>query len=89
LKSLRGKVAIANAKMAYQAYEEIFSGERWEKLAQRRADAESFVGFDGNEKPEKYSDVLYIEELIGKDTVNTIPPRRGTLSATTENCETV
>jgi transaldolase len=74
LQSLRGKVAIANAKMAYQAYEEIFSGERWEKLAGKGAQTQRVLWASTGTKNPEYSDVLYIEELIGKDTVNTIPP---------------
>lgn len=74
LESLRGKVAIANAKMAYQAYEEIFSGERWEKLANKGAQTQRVLWASTGTKNPEYSDVLYIEELIGKDTVNTIPP---------------
>lgn len=74
LESLRGKVAIANAKMAYQAYEEIFSGERWNKLAKKGAQTQRVLWASTGTKNKDYSDVLYIEELIGKDTVNTIPP---------------
>lgn len=74
LESLLGKVAIANAKMAYQTYEEIFSGERWEKLAAKGAQTQRVLWASTGTKNPKYSDVLYIEELIGKDTVNTIPP---------------
>lgn len=74
LESLRGKVAIANAKMAYQTYEEIFSGERWEKLSAKGAQTQRVLWASTGTKNEKYSDVLYVEELIGKDTVNTIPP---------------
>ena len=74
LQSLLGKVAIANAKMAYQIYEQIFSGERWEKLSQSGAQTQRVLWASTGTKNEKYSDVLYIEELIGKDTVNTIPP---------------
>lgn len=75
LESLHGKVAIANAKMAYQAYEEIFSGERWEKLAVKGAQTQRVLWASTGTKNADYSDVLYIEELIGKDTVNTIPPK--------------
>jgi len=74
LENLLGKVAIANAKMAYQIYEEIFSGERWEKLSAKGAQTQRVLWASTGTKNEKYSDVLYIEELIGKDTVNTIPP---------------
>ncbi len=74
LNSLSGKVAVANAKMAYEAYQEIFSGERWEKLSAQGAQTQRVLWASTGTKNEKYSDVLYIEELIGKDTVNTIPP---------------
>ncbi len=74
LENLRGKVAIANAKMAYKAYEEIFSGARWEKLAKKGAQTQRVLWASTGTKNKDYSDVLYIEELIGKDTVNTIPP---------------
>lgn len=74
LESLRGRVAIANAKMAYQTYEKIFSGERWEKLTERGAQTQRVLWASTGTKNPAYSDVLYIEELIGKDTVNTIPP---------------
>jgi len=74
LESLRGKVATANAKMAYQTYEKVFSGERWEKLSEKGAQTQRVLWASTGTKNEKYSDVLYIEELIGKDTVNTIPP---------------
>jgi transaldolase / glucose-6-phosphate isomerase len=74
LENLRGKVAIANAKLAYQAYEEIFSGERWKKLEAKDAQTQRVLWASTGTKNKDYSDVLYIEELIGKDTVNTIPP---------------
>ncbi len=74
LESLRGKVAIANAKMAYQAYQKIFSGSRWEKLAAKGAQTQRVLWASTGTKNADYSDVLYIEELIGKETVNTIPP---------------
>ncbi len=74
LENLLGKVAIANAKMAYQIYEDIFSGTRWKKLSEKGAQTQRVLWASTGTKNEKYSDVLYIEELIGKDTVNTIPP---------------
>lgn len=74
LESLRGKVAIANAKMAYQAYETIFSGGRWAKLVEKGAQTQRVLWASTGTKNADYSDVLYVEELIGKDTVNTIPP---------------
>jgi transaldolase/glucose-6-phosphate isomerase len=75
LKSLRGKVAIANAKMAYQTYEKLFSGQRWDKLSAKGAQTQRVLWASTGTKNPEYSDVLYIEELIGKDTVNTIPPQ--------------
>lgn len=74
LENLLGKVAVANAKMAYQIYEDIFSGTRWKKLSEKGAQTQRVLWASTGTKNEKYSDVLYIEELIGKDTVNTIPP---------------
>lgn len=74
LENLRGKVAIANAKLAYKKYEEVFSGDRWEKLAEKGAQTQRVLWASTGTKNKEYSDVLYIEELIGKDTVNTIPP---------------
>ncbi|MCY7376410.1 MAG: transaldolase [Pyrinomonadaceae bacterium] len=74
LENLRGKVAIANAKMAYRTYEEIFAGERWEKLSAKGAQTQRVLWASTGTKNAEYSDVLYIEELIGADTVNTIPP---------------
>jgi transaldolase len=71
--ALRGKLAIANAKLAYQAYKEIFSGERWEKLASKGASAQRCLWASTSTKNEDYRDVIYVEELIGADTVNTMP----------------
>lgn len=74
LESLLGKAAIANAKMAYQIYEEIFSGARWEKLAAKGARTQRILWASTSTKNPEYRDVFYVEDLIGKDTVNTIPP---------------
>ena len=74
LRSITGKVAIANAKLTYQRYKEIFSGERWEKLAANGAQTQRVLWASTGTKNPSYSDVLYVEELIGPDTVNTIPP---------------
>jgi len=74
LESLKGKVAIANAKLAYQAYRKIFAGERWEKLAAAGARPQRLLWASTSTKNPQYSDVLYVEELIGPDTVNTMPP---------------
>jgi len=70
---LKGKLAIANAKLAYQTYKELFSGERWQKLADRGATAQRCLWASTSTKNPDYRDVLYVEELIGRDTVNTMP----------------
>ncbi len=74
LESFRGKVAIANAKLAYERYKRIFSGMRWETLAAKGAQTQRVLWASTSTKNPKLRDVLYVEELIGKDTVNTIPP---------------
>lgn len=73
-RNLQGKVAIANAKLTYQKYKEIFSGPRWQALAARGATTQRVLWASTGTKNPAYSDVLYIDELIGPDTVNTIPP---------------
>jgi transaldolase len=70
---LKGKLAVANAKLAYQNYKEIFSGERWEALAAKGATPQWCLWASTSTKNPEYRDVLYIEELIGPDTVNTMP----------------
>jgi transaldolase/glucose-6-phosphate isomerase len=74
LKSLQGQVAIANAKLTYQKYKELFSGPRWKALADKSAQTQRVLWASTSTKNPKYRDVLYVEELIGPDTVNTIPP---------------
>jgi transaldolase / glucose-6-phosphate isomerase len=74
LTALKGKVAIANAKLAYQDYKRLFSGARWEKLAARGARPQRLLWASTGTKNKDYSDVLYVEELIGPNTVNTVPP---------------
>jgi transaldolase len=73
LRALQGKAAIANAKLAYAAYQEIFSGPRWEALAQKGARTQRCLWASTSTKNPAYRDVLYVEELIGPDTVNTMP----------------
>ena len=70
---LQGKLAIANAKLAYQNYLRIFSGERWERLARAGARTQRCLWASTSTKNPAYRDVLYVEELIGPDTVNTMP----------------
>jgi transaldolase/glucose-6-phosphate isomerase len=71
---LRGKVAIANAKVAYQRYKKIFAGERWERLAAKGARKQRLLWASTGTKNPAYSDVYYVEELIGPNTVDTVPP---------------
>jgi transaldolase len=70
---LKGKLAIANAKLAYQRYKEIFAGERWEALAARGATPQRCLWASTSTKNPDYRDVMYVEELIGPMTVNTMP----------------
>lgn len=74
LESLRGKVAIANAKQAYRYYQNMIETPRWKALAAKGAQVQRLLWASTSTKNPKYRDVLYIEELIGPDTVNTIPP---------------
>ena len=74
LQSLLGKVAIANARLAYAKYQEIFSGPRWQALAKKGAQTQRLLWASTSTKNPNYRDVMYVEELIGQDTVNTIPP---------------
>jgi len=73
LSSLLGKVAIANGKLTYQRYQRIFSGPRWEALAAKGAQTQRGLWASTSTKNPKYRDVIYVEELIGPDTVNTMP----------------
>src|SRR3954454_1755678 len=70
---LAGKAGIANARVAYESFLRIFSGERWEKLAAAGASVQRPLWASTGTKNPKYSDVLYVDELIGPDTVNTMP----------------
>lgn len=74
LEALKGKVAIANAKLAYQRYRRIFAEDKWQALAAKGAKAQRLLWASTGTKNKAYSDVLYVEELIGPDTVNTMPP---------------
>src|SRR5664280_3614836 len=74
LSALKGKVAIANAKLAYQDYKRLFSGARWDRLAAKGAKPQRLLWASTGTKNKDYSDVLYVEELIGPNTVNTVPP---------------
>jgi transaldolase / glucose-6-phosphate isomerase len=74
LEQLKGKVAIANAKLAYQHYKNVYADERWQLLAQHGAQTQRLLWASTGTKNKAYSDVLYVDELIGSDTVNTMPP---------------
>src|SRR5215468_8256624 len=74
LESLRGKVAIANARRTYAKYQEIIETPRWKALAAKGAQTQRLLWASTSTKNPKYRDVLYVEELIGADTVDTIPP---------------
>jgi transaldolase len=73
-KSLLGKVAIANGKLTYQKYSKIFSGPKWQALADKGAQTQRVLWASTSTKNPNYRDVIYVEELIGRDTVNTMPP---------------
>ena len=70
---LRGRAAIANAKLAYQRFRRLFSGERWQRLADAGARVQRPLWASTGTKNPAYSDLLYVEELVGPDTVNTMP----------------
>jgi transaldolase len=74
LRSLHGRVAIANAKQAYRWYQQMITSPRWRALAGRGAQSQRLLWASTSTKNPKYRDVLYVEELIGPETVNTIPP---------------
>src|SRR3712207_2582645 len=74
LESLRGKAAIANAKLAYQKYKEIFHGPRFAELKAKGAQVQRCLWASTGTKNPNYSDVLYVDNLIGPETVNTVPP---------------
>ena len=85
LEAIKGKVAIANAKIAYQKYKEIFSGERWEALKAKGAKVQRLLWASTSTKNPEYSDVMYVDELVGMDTVNTLPP--DTIDACVDHCD--
>jgi transaldolase / glucose-6-phosphate isomerase len=74
LESVHGKIAIANAKLTYKKYQELFGGPRWKALAAKGAQTQRLLWASTSTKNPKYRDVIYVEELIGADTVDTIPP---------------
>ena len=84
LRRLRGKVAIANAKIAYENYKEMISSDRWKALEAKGANVQRLLWASTGTKDPNYSDVMYVDELIGKDTVNTLPPK--TIEACADHC---
>jgi transaldolase len=80
---LKGKLAIANAKLAYQAYLEIFAGDQWEALEAKGASKQRCLWASTSTKNPAYRDVMYVEELVGPETVNTMP--RETIAATNDH----
>ena len=82
---LKGKLAIANAKLAYQTYKEVFSGEAWEALEAKGASKQRCLWASTSTKNPDYRDVIYVEELVGDDTVNTMP--RATVEAVLDHGE--
>jgi transaldolase/glucose-6-phosphate isomerase len=75
LAALRGRVAIANAKLAYQSYLELIGSDRWRRLADQGARPQRLLWASTGTKDPAFSDVYYVETLIGRDTVNTMPPK--------------
>jgi len=84
--ALKGKAAIANAKLAFRLANSMFSGDRWETLAKRGAQVQRALWASTSTKNPAYRDVIYVEQLIGPDTVNTMPP--ATLEAFRDHGET-
>ncbi|KAF3889292.1 MULTISPECIES: transaldolase [Nostocales] len=84
LKAVKGKVAIANAKIAYQKYKEIFGSDRWQALAAKGAKVQRLLWASTSTKDPNYSDVMYVDALVGPDTVNTLPPN--TIEACADHC---
>ncbi|PLZ95546.1 transaldolase [Fischerella thermalis CCMEE 5268] len=84
LKAIKGKVAIANAKIAYQEYKKIVQSDRWQALVAKGAKVQRLLWASTSTKDPNYSDVMYVDELIGPDTVNTLPP--ATIEACADHC---
>ncbi|WP_414544745.1 transaldolase [Nostoc sp. CCY0012] len=85
LRAVKGKVAIANAKIAYQEYNKIIESDRWQALAAKGANVQRLLWASTSTKDPDYSDVMYVDELIGPDTVNTLPP--ATIKACADHCD--
>lgn len=84
LVAIKGKVAIANAKLAYQEYKKIVNSDRWQALVEKGANVQRLLWASTSTKNPEYNDVMYVDELIGPDTVNTMPPN--TIEACADHC---
>lgn len=85
LVAVKGKVAIANAKIAYQEYKKIVESDRWKALAEKGAKVQRLLWASTSTKNPEYRDVMYVDELIGAETVNTLPPN--TVEACDDHCD--
>jgi len=85
LQAIKGKVAIANAKIAYQKYKEIINSDRWQALAAKGANVQRLLWASTSTKNPEYKDVIYVDELVGPETVNTLPP--ATIEACADHCD--
>jgi transaldolase len=83
--ALKGKIAIANAKVAYQEYKKIIATDRWQALAAKGARVQRLLWASTGTKNPDYSDVMYVDGLVGNDTVNTLPPN--TIEACADHCD--
>jgi transaldolase len=85
LEGLKGKIAIANAKQAYQEYKKILASDRWQALAAKGAQPQRLLWASTGTKDPSYSDVMYVDGLVGNETVNTLPP--ATIEACFDHCD--
>lgn len=85
LMAVKGKVAIANARIAYQEYKKICESDRWQALVAKGAKVQRLLWASTSTKDPSYSDVMYVDELVGPDTVNTLPPN--TIVACADHCD--
>ncbi|MDM9382988.1 transaldolase [Chlorogloeopsis sp. ULAP01] len=85
LRKIRGKVAIANAKIAYQEYKKIVQSDQWQALAAKGAKVQRLLWASTSTKDPQYNDVMYVDELVGPETVNTLPP--ATIEACADHCD--
>ncbi len=83
--AIKGKIAIANAKIAYQEYKKIIASDRWQQLANQGARVQRLLWASTGTKDPSYSDVMYVDGLVGNDTVNTLPPN--TIEACADHCD--